>query len=79
LRLASVTMANGEPLSDSRTYSVIVNNFLLAGGEGYNVGARGTSSIPLNIIDLDALIDYLRQLPTPVTAPTEVRIAAVPQ
>jgi 2',3'-cyclic-nucleotide 2'-phosphodiesterase (5'-nucleotidase family) len=78
-RVASVTMANGEPLSDSRTYSVIVNNFLLAGGEGYNIGGRGTSSSPLNIVDLDALIDYLRQLPTPVTAPTEVRIAALPQ
>ncbi|MEX2109211.1 MAG: 5'-nucleotidase C-terminal domain-containing protein [Gemmatimonadaceae bacterium] len=78
-RVASVTMTNGEPLSDSRTYRVIVNNFLLAGGEGYNIGARGTSSRSVNIMDLDALIDYLRQLPTPVTAPTEVRIAPVPR
>ena len=77
-RVASVTMANGEPLSDARSYSVIVNNFLLAGGEGYNAGARATSSTALNIVDLDALIGYLRQLPAPVTAPTEVRIAPIP-
>jgi 5'-nucleotidase len=78
-RVASVTMTNGEPVSDSRSYRVIVNNFLLAGGEGYNIGARAASSSPVNIMDLDALIDYLRQLPTPVTAPTEVRIAPVPR
>ncbi|HEU4749167.1 MAG TPA: 5'-nucleotidase C-terminal domain-containing protein [Gemmatimonadaceae bacterium] len=76
-RVVSVTMANGEPLSETRTYSVIVNNFLLAGGEGYNAGARATSSRALNIVDLDALISYLQQLPTPVTAPAEVRISPI--
>jgi len=70
-------MTNGEPLDDARTYSVIMNNFMATGGEGYNAGARATSSTDLNINDLDALIDYLRQLPTPVTAPSEVRIAPV--
>jgi 2',3'-cyclic-nucleotide 2'-phosphodiesterase (5'-nucleotidase family) len=76
-RVVSVTMANGEALSDTRTYRVVVNNFLLTGGEGYDAGARATSSSPLNIIDLDALIRYLQQLPTPLTAPTEVRIAPI--
>ncbi len=77
-RVVSVTMANGEPLDDARTYTVIMNNFLATGGEGYNAGGRATSSRDLNINDLDAVIEYLRQLPTPVTAPTEVRIAPVP-
>ena len=76
-RIASVTMAGGEPLSDTRPYNVVVNSFLFSGGEGYDAGARATSSTPLNIIDLDALIQYLQQLPSPVTAPTEVRIAPV--
>ena len=76
-RVVSVTMANGEPLSDARTYSVIVNNFVLTRGEGYDVGARAVSTAPLDVIDLDALIEYLRQLPSPVNAPTEVRIAPV--
>jgi hypothetical protein len=70
-------MADGEPLIDSRTYTVIVNNFVLYRGEGYNVESRAISSAPLDVIDLDAFIRYLQQLPSPVTAPTEVRIAPI--
>lgn len=76
-RIVSVTMADGSALSDARSYNVIVNDFLATGGEGYNAGGRATSSKPLNIVDLDALIDYLRTLPSPVVAPAEVRIAPV--
>ncbi len=78
-RIVSVTMVDGTPLSDTRTYNAIVNDFLATGGEGYNAGGRATSSRPLNIVDLDAIIDYLRTLPTPITAPTEIRIAPVGQ
>ena len=78
-RIVSVTMADGTPLSGTRTYNVIVNDFLATGGEGYNAGGRATASKPLNIVDLDALIDYLRMLPAPIAAPTEVRIAPVGQ
>jgi 2',3'-cyclic-nucleotide 2'-phosphodiesterase (5'-nucleotidase family) len=78
-RVVSVTTADGSPLSDSRMYNVILNDFLATGGEGYNASGRATASRPLNIVDLDALIDYLRTLPPPITAPTEVRIAPVPR
>ena len=76
-RIVSIAMANGAPLSDTRAYNVIVNDFLATGGEGYNAGGRATASKPLNIVDLDALIDYLKSLPVPITAPTEVRIAPI--
>ena len=76
-RIVSVTMADGTPLSDTKTYSTIVNDFLATGGEGYNAGGRATVSKPLNIVDLDALIDYLKTLPEPITAPAEVRIAPI--
>src|SRR5258706_5414188 len=76
-RIVSVTTADGAPLSDTKKYNVIVNDFLATGGEGYNAGGRATASKPLNIVDLDALIDYLKSLPAPITAPTEVRIAPV--
>jgi 2',3'-cyclic-nucleotide 2'-phosphodiesterase (5'-nucleotidase family) len=76
-RIVSVTMADGTALSDTKTYSVIVNDFLATGGEGYNAGGRATVSKPLNIVDLDALIDYLKTLPEPITAPAEVRIAPI--
>ena len=54
-----------------------LNDFLATGGEGYDAGKRASSSRPLDIVDLDALIDYLRSLPSPFTAPREVRIAPV--
>ena len=76
-RLVSVTTADGSALSDTRSYNVIVNDFLATGGEGYNAGGRATTSRPLSILDLDALIDYLKSLPEPIAAPTEVRIAPV--
>jgi 2',3'-cyclic-nucleotide 2'-phosphodiesterase (5'-nucleotidase family) len=76
-RLVSVTMSDGSPLSDTKSYNVIVNDFLATGGEGYNAGGRATASRSLGIVDLDALIDYLKSLPSPITAPTEVRIALV--
>jgi 2',3'-cyclic-nucleotide 2'-phosphodiesterase (5'-nucleotidase family) len=76
-RIVSVTMVDGTPLSDTKTYNVIVNDFLATGGEGYNAGGRATSLKPLNIVDLDALINYLKTLPSPVAAPTEIRIAPI--
>jgi 2',3'-cyclic-nucleotide 2'-phosphodiesterase (5'-nucleotidase family) len=78
-RIVSVTTADGVPLSDTRSYNVILNDFLATGGEGYNASGRATASKPLNIVDLDALIDYLKSLPAPITAPTEVRIAPISQ
>lgn len=78
-RIVSVTMSDGTPLSGSRSYNVIVNDFLATGGEGYNAGGRATASKPTNVVDLDALIDYLKSLPSPIVAPTEVRIAPVVQ
>jgi 2',3'-cyclic-nucleotide 2'-phosphodiesterase (5'-nucleotidase family) len=76
-RIVSVATADGAPLSDTRSYSVILNDFLATGGEGYNASGRATASKPLNIVDLDALIDYLKSLPAPITAPSEVRIAPI--
>jgi 5'-nucleotidase len=76
-RIVSVTMADGTALSDARTYNVIVNDFLATGGEGYHAGERATASKPLNIVDIDALIDYLQSLPAPITAPAEIRITPV--
>ena len=78
-RIVSVTMADGTPLSDARTYTVIMNDFLAMGGEGYNAAGRARSSRSLDIVDLDALINYMATLPAPIVAPTEIRIAPVGQ
>ena len=73
-RLGTVTMANGAPLDTAAQYRVILNDFMALGGEGlgFTTGALRTET--LSIVDLDALIAYLRRQPQPVRAPNEVRI-----
>jgi 2',3'-cyclic-nucleotide 2'-phosphodiesterase (5'-nucleotidase family) len=75
-RVRRVTMANGAPLDTAARYRVILNDFMALGGEGLGVTTGAIRTEPLSIVDLDALIAYLRKLPQPVHAPAEVRIVA---
>ena len=72
-RIVSLTFPAGRTLADGATYNVIVNDFMATGGEGMGVPA-GARSTPLGVVDLDALVSYLKSLPSPVRAPTEARI-----
>lgn len=51
---------HGQPLDLQRQYSVVVNNFLADGGDGFSVFKQGTQRQLLGR-DLDALEAYLRQ------------------
>ena len=77
-RISRVTMADGRPLDDAATYTIVLNDFLATGGDGLGLAGRSTKSEPLGIPDLDALIDYLKQLPQPVAAPAEPRLVPTP-
>jgi 5'-nucleotidase len=72
-RIISLSLPAGRTLSDGAIYNVIVNDFMVTGGEGMAPpsDARVTS---LNIVDVDALVYYMKSLPSPVSAPTEARI-----
>lgn len=63
---------NGEPISDTATYRVAANNFLVGGGDGFTVFTQGTDlwSGPL---DIDALVDYFAAR-SPVAPPETNRI-----
>jgi 2',3'-cyclic-nucleotide 2'-phosphodiesterase (5'-nucleotidase family) len=73
-RLRSVTLANGRPIEPAAQYRLVLNNFMAEGGEGLGLSAGAISSEHLSTIDLDALVRYLKALPQPVHAPTDVRI-----
>ena len=75
-RVRRVTMANGSPLDTSAQYRVILNDFMALGGEGLGFTTGASRTEPLSIVDLDALIAYLRKQPQPVRAPAEVRIVS---
>ena len=73
-RVTSVTLADGRALLDTATYTLAVPDFMAAGGSGYamlRVPAENTG-----IVDLDALVEYLRGLPQPVRPPDDVRVDA---
>ncbi len=61
-RLRRVTMSDGRALSDRRTYRVIMTDFLASSGDGVALPA-GVATEPLDLIDLDALIAYLKARP----------------
>jgi len=72
-RLVSLRLPAGRTLTDDAIYNVIVNNFMGTGGS--NLGPPdGVHITPLDINDLDALIDYVKTLKSPITPPAESRI-----
>jgi predicted MPP superfamily phosphohydrolase len=66
-------LINGQPLQASQTYSVTVNSFLADGGDNFTVLKEG-SEREAGPTDLDALIEYLKQLEQPFGASIEGRI-----
>jgi 2',3'-cyclic-nucleotide 2'-phosphodiesterase (5'-nucleotidase family) len=72
-RIVSLRQPAGRTLSDGAMYTVIVNEFMASGGEGRGP-PEGATSEALDMLDLDALISYLRRQPTPVKVPSENRI-----
>jgi 2',3'-cyclic-nucleotide 2'-phosphodiesterase (5'-nucleotidase family) len=76
-RLVSAVMSDGREVRDDATYSIVMTDFLVTGGDGLGLANAAIKTEPLNIADLDALIQYLRAQPQPVRAPAEPRITAV--
>lgn len=72
-RIVSLRLTDGRTLVEDASYDVVMNNFMAAGGS--NLGPPpGSIETPLGINDLDALVDYLKTLKSPVAAPSEPRI-----
>ncbi|MGD0991709.1 MAG: 5'-nucleotidase C-terminal domain-containing protein [Gemmatimonadales bacterium] len=73
-RVTAVTLADGRALLDTATYTLAVPDFMAAGGSGFamlRVPAENTG-----VVDLDAVVEYLRGLPQPVRPPDDVRVDA---
>ena len=76
-RIVAMRLTDGTPIRDEQTYRVVVNDFLANGiGDGYAAFARAHAQHPTGVVDLDALIEYIRTLPQPVRAPTDARLRA---
>ncbi len=58
-RLLSLTLADSTALDDARTYTVVVNNFMAAGGDNYNTLMHATDKTDTGVLMRDALERYL--------------------
>lgn len=72
-RVLGITLDSGEAIRDERTYTITVNDFLAAGGDGFAMLLGAGERIEVGITDLDALVGYLRDQPAPVRAPEAQR------
>jgi 5'-nucleotidase len=54
---------NGVPVDDNKTYRVVANNFLAEGGDNFPEFAKGSKRVDTQIVDLDALSDYIAKHP----------------
>jgi 5'-nucleotidase len=76
-RLRSARLTSGREIADSATYRVVLSDFLLTGGDGLGLGKAALKTEPLNVVDLDALIAYIRGLGRPVAPAAGARLRAV--
>ena len=72
-KVVEVRTAAGVPIDRAARYTVTVNIFLAGGGDAFTVLLQGTDRVT-GPVDLDALVDYVSQLPQPFTARVEGRI-----
>lgn len=72
-RIVSASLSDGTPIQADTVYTVVVNSFLHAGGDGFAAfGECGDGVVVGN--DLDALVEYLGSFIDPVDAEVEGRI-----
>jgi len=64
-RIRGVEVGRGRKLQPDAEYSLAVDDFLAAGGDGYAMLA-GLPSEPGAMLDVEGVITYLRRLPQPV-------------
>ncbi len=58
---------NGEPLSLTQEYKAAVNNYIAAGGSGFDVLKRNTQQFDTGVSLRDGLVDYFNTFPTCAT------------
>jgi 5'-nucleotidase len=74
-RIRSMTIG-GETVRPDGLYTVTVNDFMAGGGDGLTMLANPRARVDTGIVDLDALIAYVKKLPQPVRVGVEDRLQA---
>ncbi|KYD26142.1 bifunctional metallophosphatase/5'-nucleotidase [Parageobacillus toebii] len=72
-KVVDIYLPNGTKLDPNAEYTVTANSFLADGGDNFTVFTEGKNR-EVGPVDLDALINYIQQLPQPFDAHIEGRI-----
>lgn len=75
-RLVDVRVG-GKPIDPKRIYTVTLNDFMVTGGDGLGLAGVALETRATNIVDLDALVSYIRARPAGVAAPAVDRLVPV--
>ncbi len=75
-RLVDVTVG-GRAIDPRRIYTITLNDFMVTGGDGLGLAGVALETRPTDIVDLDALVAYVRARPAGVTPPAVDRIVSV--
>ncbi|MFI5312329.1 MAG: 5'-nucleotidase C-terminal domain-containing protein [Gemmatimonadales bacterium] len=71
-------VVGGAPLDDAKTYTLAFSDFMSTGGDGLSLASDTIREETLGIVDLDALISYVRAMPGGVIKPDPApRLVAV--
>ncbi len=75
-RLVDVRVG-GAPIDPKRIYTITLNDFMVTGGDGLGLAGLAIDTKANDIVDLDALVAYIRARPAGVAPPAVDRIQAV--
>ena len=76
-RIRSIVLDGDGPVRPDSTYTLTANAFMATGGAGFSMLEDVRSTTPTGIVDLDALVRYLRGFSGAVRAPEPDRWAPV--
>jgi 2',3'-cyclic-nucleotide 2'-phosphodiesterase (5'-nucleotidase family) len=71
-RITRIRLANGKGLDGRRLYTIAVPDFVADGGDGFLM-FQPLQRVDAGMVDLDALIAYLRVIAQPVVPPADTR------
>lgn len=66
-RVLDMALENGEKIDPNKLYSVVTNDFMITGGDGYTMLAKGKNIKDTAIPIRDAMVEYIKK--NPVVAP----------
>lgn len=72
-RVVSLTFADGSPVDEDRAYTLATIDFLADGGDGMTTLASLPREV-VGVLSLDAVVEHLRSLPSPVRLAAEERV-----